>query len=682
MRNPIVHVAALSESVYYPLVVEYGPEAERLADIMGRMHWIPSYVDRAIRMVKNSAAIYTEVSAEINEFTIQLVRDELADRVDGVGDEQLTQAYTGMKKPVLDSLEKLQKFLEKDLPKKSKRTWRVGDEQYERLFALAFHGLGTPEKASAAAKSRIDELRREMFGVAKPVYCENNEKDREICGPTKAEIAAAEEAEAERLRREEEEREKAEEEERKRKEEEERKRKEEEERKRKEEEEKKKAEEEKKKAEEEKAKKEKEKAEKEKAEKEKAEKEKEKAKEKKKDKKDKDIFNPYGGDKKKKKEDKKDGPTNPYGFLLPPPAEVAGAKVAPQGDKAKKKKAKKKGKADKKEKDKAKKGKKPQSSGELDNVGGVDVEDATDAMIQKVVSWTLDFAAKEAGNGGAARPRIEEFLPEMADLARRVELLSSVKSSGVAVVEMPACLSALGHAVEFVPQPVFQPDQGGHVFVASGVDPNPTDWDDARLRLVAAIAAVPGQFEAYHRVSGIEMQTRRAVRALYADQAFVKGWSLYSTALIAAADDSWIMQLGGLAQLLTAATELVVDVELHTGGMSDKEAVKQLTERAFMSDAEAEARAKLAKISPTVLAASFLGYQGWLKARGDVRKQLKKGFSRKGFHERALDVGPVPMGQLSDLLGADDPDALPEYEAEATDAEEPEKTTFSFIDAF
>ena len=679
-RNPIVHVAALSEAVYYPLVVEYAPEAERLGDIMGRMHWIPSYVDRAIRMLKNSARVYTDVSAEINKFTIELVRDELADRVDEVDDEQLTQAYTGMKKPVLESLEKLQDYLDKDLPKKSKRTWRVGDEQYERLFALAFHGLGSPEKAAAAAKARIDELRREMFGVAKPVYCENNENDRDVCGPTKAEIAAAKEAEEERKKAEEEERKRKEEEERKRKEEEERKRKEEEERKKAEEEEREKAEKEK--AEKEKA--EKEKKEKEKKEKEKKDKEKaEKEKKDKKDKKDKDIYNPYGGDKKKKKkEDKQDGPTNPYGFLLPPPAEVAGAKVVPQGEKAKKKAKKKKGKPDKKEKEKAKKGKKKAGSeADLENVGGVAVEDASDSMIEKVVSWALEHAAKEAGNGGKARPRIEEFLPEMADLARRVELLSSVKSSGVAVAEMPASLSALGHAVEFVPQPVFQPDQGGHVFVASGGDPDPSDWDDARLRLVAAIVAVPGQFEAYHRVSGVEMQTRRAIRALYADQAFVQGWALYAATVVAAEDDSWVMQLGGLAQLLVAATELVVDVELHTGGMSDKEAVKKLTESAFMGDGEAEARTKLSKISPTLLAARFLGYQGWLKARGDVRKQLKKGFSRKGFHEKALDVGPVPLGQLSDLLGADNPDATPEYEVEASE-EEPEKTTFSFIDAF
>jgi len=673
MRNPVVHVAALSEAVYYPLVVEYAPETERLGDILGRMHWIPSYVDRAIRMLENSSSVHTDVAIEINKFTIDLLRVTVSDRVDAAGDEQLSQSFAGMKTPVLESLDKLQQFLEKDLPKKSKRTWRVGDEEYERLFSLGFHGLGTPEKAADAARARIAELRREMFAVAKPVYCEQNEKDRDVCGPTKAEIAAAKTAEEERLRKEEEERKKAEEEERLRKEEEERKKAEEEERKRREEEEKKKAEEEKKKAEKEKAKEDKEKA---KEDKEKAKEDKEKAKEDKKEKK--DITNPYGGEKKKEKEDKKEGPTNPYGLLLLPPAEVAGAKAA---DDTKPGKATGKS-GGKKDKDKQKKDKnKPGDGGDLENVGGVDPKDASDSAIQKVVAWALEHAAKEAGNGGEAVPRIEEFVPEMAELARRVELLSSVKSSGLEVTEMPDFLSALGHVVAFVPQPSFQPEQGAHLFVSTGGTPSATDWDDARLRLVTAVSAVPGQLEVYHRAAAIEMQTRRAVRAIFADQAFVQGWALYAAAQIAAESDSWIMQLDGLAMELRAAAELVLDIELHTGGMSEKEAAARLEESAFMTKEEAASRTRLSQLAPTALAAPFLGHQGWLKARGDVKEQLKKGFSRKSFHGQALDLGPVPLGRLADLVNAENPDATPEYEATATE-EEPEKTTFSFIDAF
>jgi hypothetical protein len=50
--NPLVHVSALADAIYYPLVLEYAPEKERIADILGRMNLIPSYVDRAIRLLE------------------------------------------------------------------------------------------------------------------------------------------------------------------------------------------------------------------------------------------------------------------------------------------------------------------------------------------------------------------------------------------------------------------------------------------------------------------------------------------------------------------------------------------------------------------------------------------------------------------------------------------------------
>jgi chemotaxis protein histidine kinase CheA len=653
-RNPTVHVAALAEAVYYPLVVEYAPEAERLGDVMGRMHWIPSYVDRAIRMVKHSSAVYTEASVEINKWTLGLIRDELADRIEAVGDDELSAAYAGMKKPVIESLQKLQGFLEDDLPKKSKRTWRLGDEHYERQFALAFHGLAKPADAVADAREQIKDIRLQIFDLTKPVYCENNESDEKICGPSKAKIAAAKKAEEERLRKEE--AKQAAEEKKKQKAEE--KQAAEEERKRKAEEKKQAAEEKKKQKAEEKAKKAEEK-------KKKAEEKKKKSEEKKKKKsgEDEGITNPYEDKKKpKKKEEDEGGTVNPYGFLLLPPPDVAGAKVAGIDD------------DDEKEDEEAE----TEDVPGLDNIGGVKTEDATEGMIDRVVSWSVGFAAKEAGNGGGALPRVKEFLPEAAELARSADILSTVKSSGVSVAEMPACVSALGLFVELVPQPVFQPDLDGHLFVAAEDDAD--DLDDARLMLLTAVSAVPGQFEAYRRAVGIEMQTRRAVRVIYADQAFVRGWALYAATKVAEGDDSLAMRITSLAHVITAAVDLIVDVELHSGGLSEKEATKMLVDRGLLDKDEAAAHARRSKIAPTVNAAPFLGYRAWFAARGKVKKKLKKGFSAKGFHGDALDLGPVPLGQLGEILTSDDPNAVPDHEVVVDEPDE--ATTFSFIDAF
>jgi hypothetical protein len=303
-------------------------------------------------------------------------------------------------------------------------------------------------------------------------------------------------------------------------------------------------------------------------------------------------------------------------------------------------------------------------------------------MIQRVVSWALSFVAKEAGNGGAAAARFEEFVPEVADLARRAGILGSTASSGVTVEPMPACLAALGRRVELVPQPVFQPDLDALLFVAGSDAPDPSGWDDARVRLLTAVYAAPGLLEVNRRAAGIEPQTRRAVRMLFGDRAFSRGWSLYAASLLATHDDSLVMQLTGMAQLLGAAADLVVDVEMHSGSMDEKTAEKLLVEQALVPEDEARVRVLRARLEPTALAAPYLGYQGWLAAREVAREKLKKGFSAKGFHERALDLGPVPMDKLAELIASDDPDAEPDYVGVAEPTPEGEKTTFSFIDAF
>ena len=37
-QNPLFHAAALAESLYYPLVVDYAPEKDRLSDVLARNH--------------------------------------------------------------------------------------------------------------------------------------------------------------------------------------------------------------------------------------------------------------------------------------------------------------------------------------------------------------------------------------------------------------------------------------------------------------------------------------------------------------------------------------------------------------------------------------------------------------------------------------------------------------------
>lgn len=667
-RNPLVHVVALNEAIYYPLVVEYAPEQDRMADVLGRLHMLPAYVDRTIRMLEHSADPFTDAAVEINKWTIELVRDEMPGRMES--DKELQTSFAGMKGPVLEALDKLQKFLEKELPAKSKRSWRIGEERYEELFVMALHGAATPESAQQLATKRIDELRREMFDLVKPVYCEEYEEDRDLCGPTKAEIAAAKKAEDDRLRKEEEQRRKEEEREAK---EEERKRKAEEREREKEEKRKAKEEEQQRKEEERQAKEEERQRKAEEKKKAKEEEKKAKEEEKKKGEEDEDegISNPYET-KPKKKEKEDEGISNPYGYYRLVPRDARGAKLA-----------------DDEEEEAAEEAEAADEDEDAEPAPkAAKAEAVSDATIDKVIGKVLKLLEKEAASGDKLVSRVERLVGEMGELAAERRVLVGADTSGLETQAITPRFAATGQILALVPAPVFQSAQGGHLFVTpggsrSGLD----DVSRDRLRLIVARIAAPGTFEAYRRGALVEPQTRRAVRSLFGCPAFLDGWGLYAASAIGASskgDDAWQLKLVALGEQLRAAVAVLVDIDLHVGAMKEAEAKELLVQRAFMDSGEAASLVTRAQLAPTAIAAPFIGLHGWLDARGKVKEAQGDEFSAKQFHKRALAGGAVPVGAIAPILTAADPDAIPAYKPEGAEEEEEEeeKSRYSILDAF
>ncbi len=643
-RDPLLHARSLAEALYYPLVVAYAPEEERLADVLGRLHWAPAYLERAARMIESTSEPLAAAAVEVNRFTISLVRDELDARIPKDG--ELRTAYEGMKGPVLEALDGFQRFLEKDVDTKKKVTWRLGRKRYEERFSLAFHGAMTVTEAREAADEAVATLGRELFALAKPAYCEANEKDREICGPTRAELAAAARAEQERLRKEEEKKKRAAAEERKRQQQEERKAAAEE-RKQQEEEKKQAAAEERKRQEEEKRK----------AADEKKKEEEEKAKKKK------DIPNPYADPPKKEEKKSPGGVLNPYGwYRLPEPIESAGAKLAGQDDTTAE---------ESQEKKSAKTAKKDEPAPKKD--------EPTAAMVARVVAFVFDLLRKPDPGGEASDvARLENGISTAAGLASQRGVLDTASADGLSVEEAPALFAAMNRPLLLVPQPVFQPVQGARLFV---VNTDRTGLAATRTFAVAAAMGSPGRFEALRRAVEIEPETRRALRVLHGDSAWLSGWGLYAAERLARAEADAAGEgtpralLEALAEVVRAAVELSVDIRMHTGDLSEKDATAELISRAGLESSVAEQRVRWLVTAPLEAEAAFVGYRAWSRAgtaAGD----------RATFHARALALGPVPTPDLEPLLATADPDATPDYEGPAPAEPEPEgKRHVSVLDA-
>src|ERR1019366_561185 len=75
--------------------------------------------------------------------------------------------------PALDSLRGFNKFLEKDLPKRTRGVppdWRLGTQHYGTKFKLNLATDRTPDEVLKDAETRLKEVRARMLELSAPLH--------------------------------------------------------------------------------------------------------------------------------------------------------------------------------------------------------------------------------------------------------------------------------------------------------------------------------------------------------------------------------------------------------------------------------------------------------------------------------------------------------------------------------
>ena len=177
----------------------------------------------------------------------------------------------------------------------------------------------------------------------------------------------------------------------------------------------------------------------------------------------------------------------------------------------------------------------------------------------------------------------------------------------------PVFLRAFGGAMLIAPGPL---DKGLTSFFA--ITPMPEDWpaerkesylreDNARmLRLLTIHEAVPG-----HYLQGVYANRSRSLaRAIFASGLFAEGWAVYVTQVMMDAgygSDDPALLLTHWKFYLRSVTNAIIDARIHTGAMTEEDAVTFMVEGGFQEEAEARAKYDRARLSSTQLSTYFAG---------------------------------------------------------------------------
>jgi uncharacterized protein (DUF885 family) len=287
-------------------------------------------------------------------------------------------------------------------------------------------------------------------------------------------------------------------------------------------------------------------------------------------------------------------------------------------------------------------------------IGDEPMPDDPDALTRRV----LDAIAVDHPKAGelldfcrAEHKRIEAFI--------RDRDLIGLAEEPLQIIWTPPFLRAFGGAMLIPPGPL---DKGLDSFFA--ITPPPESWsaeqvesmlrenNSRALKVLTIHEAVPGHYLQLAWSNRCESLPR----AIFGSGVFAEGWAVYVTQVMMdvgyAADDPALM-LAHWKYFLRAITNTLMDIRIHTGTMTEDEAMELMVDGGFQEHSEASEKWNRARLSSTQLCSYFLGSVEMTELEREARRRAGDGFARRPFLESVVSHGTPPMPIIRDILFGD-----------------------------
>ncbi len=265
-------------------------------------------------------------------------------------------------------------------------------------------------------------------------------------------------------------------------------------------------------------------------------------------------------------------------------------------------------------------------------------------------------------------PRRDQLLETVsADLARirafieQKQIVTLSARDNLKVIPTPPFMRGIYSVAGFHPPPPLDPKAEAQYWVTP-IDPSvPEARAESKLReynrwvlqWLTIHEALPGHYVQAEHANDVQPVTRRLVRALYGNGPYVEGWAEYVAQVMMeqgfdGGDPRY--RLSYLKVWLRTIANAILDVRLQTLEMTEAQAMQLMMGQAFQTEAEAEGKLQRAKLSAAQLPTYFVGTRDWWRLRKRYQTARGKDFQLSEFHDRALDQGAVPLGDLERIL--------------------------------
>jgi len=279
----------------------------------------------------------------------------------------------------------------------------------------------------------------------------------------------------------------------------------------------------------------------------------------------------------------------------------------------------------------------------------------------KIISEVLQKIADDHPNRNALLETAKEDLAGIRQFIIDKKIVTLKSRDNLKVIPTPEFERGIYSVGGFHSAPPLDPNAEAEYWVTPISSNTPEASAESRLReynnwvlkWLCIHEALPGHYVQAEHANDVQPVTRRLVRALYGNGAYVEGWAEYIAQNMMQqgfANNDPRYRISYLKVWLRAIGNSILDIRLQTMGMTDDQAMHFMMDDAFQTRAEAEGKLQRAKLSSTQLPTYFVGTEEWWRLRRAYETAKGKNFTLADFHDRALDEGALPVPWLKDIL--------------------------------
>ncbi len=249
----------------------------------------------------------------------------------------------------------------------------------------------------------------------------------------------------------------------------------------------------------------------------------------------------------------------------------------------------------------------------------------------KIISEVLNKIGDEHPKRDQLMQAIEADLEGIKQFIREKKIVALGTRDNLKVIPTPEFERGIYSVAGFHGAPPLEPNAEAQYWVTP-IDPSTPEakaesklheYNNYALKWLTIHEALPGHYVQFEHANDVEPPTRRVLRNLFGNGAYVEGWAEYIAQVMMDEgflnnDPKFRMVMRKIRLRVLANT--ILDIRLHTMNMTDEQAMDLMMNDAFQTQAEADGKLVRAKLSSTQLPTYYLGIRQWFALRKNTRQ--------------------------------------------------------------